>query len=306
MNSVNPFMKKLAKYKVMYFFLLPAVLFCLVFNYAPMVGVIMSFEKYDVMKGMFASPFIGFENFAKFTREPEFYNALKNSIGLNVFSILIGFPMPIALAILIFSMRDNVFKRVTQTISYLPHFVSWVVIAGLIYKMLDKDTGVINICLKAFGVQPVSFMKEPKYFWWITIFTSIWKELGWNTIIYLAALSSIDVEQYEAAIVDGAKGYQKLFYITLPGLAPVISLILIFTIGSIINGSISFDAIYNMRNPFVASASDTLDYYIYQQGIMRVDYGYSTAMGLVLSLVSFSLVMISNNLSRRIRGYGAF
>lgn len=306
MMSISQRLRELNKFKVMYAFLAPAVLFVLIFNYAPMIGVIMAFEKYDIVKGMFSSPFIGLQNFISFIKEPEFLNDLKNSIGLNVYSIIIGFPMPIALAILIFSLRDGKYKRITQTISYLPHFVSWVVIAGLVYKILDKESGIVNLAITGLDGKPIDFMKEPKYFWWITIATSIWKELGWNTIIYLAALASIDVEQYEAAIVDGARGWQKLIYITLPGLAPVISIILIFTIGSVINGNISFDAIYNMRNPFVATASDTLDYYIYQQGIMKVDYGYSTAMGLVLSVVSFSLVMISNGLSRRIRGYGAF
>lgn len=306
MNNVGSFLKRMSKYKVMYIFLVPAVLFCIIFNYAPMVGIIMSFEKYDAMKGMFASAFVGFDNFAKFLKEPDFYNALKNSIGLNVFSIIFGFPLPIALAILIFSMKDSALKRITQTISYLPHFISWVIVAGLIYKLLDKNTGIINIIIKEFTVNPIDFLKEPKYFWGITILTFIWKELGWNTIIYLAALSSIDAEQYEAAMVDGAKGWQKLINITLPGLAPVISLILIFTIGSVIKGNISFDAIYNMRNPFVASVSDTLDYYIYQQGIIRMEFGYSTAVGLVLSLFSLILTLASNSLSRRIRGYGAF
>ena len=306
MGESSSLLKKIKRHRVVYAFLAPAVIFSLVFYYTPMVGIIMAFEKYDLMKGMFASPFIGFDNFIKIFSDPNFYNALKNSVGLNVLYIIISFPLPIAFAIMIFSLRDGFFKRVTQTISYLPHFVSWVIISGLVYKVLDKNSGIVNILLQTLNFQPVDFMKNPKLFWMIIIFTSIWKELGWNTIIYLAALSSIDAEQYEAAIVDGARGWQKLVYITLPGIAPTIRLILIFTIGTVINGNISFDAIYNMRNPFVASASDTLDYYIYQQGLIRTDFGYSTAMGLMLSIVAFSLVMTSNSISRRIEGYGAF
>ena len=279
---------------------------CLIFNYAPMIGTIMAFQNYDILGSMFTSPFVGLANFSKFLSEPEFYNAFKNSVGINLLYILISFPLPIALAIMIFSMRKSALKRVTQTITYLPHFVSWVVISGLVYKMLDRDSGIVNVMLKAFGMEPVDFMKKPEYFWMIIVITSIWKELGWNTIIFLAALSSIDAEQYEAAVVDGAKGWQKILYITLPGIAPTVCLVLIFTIGSVINGNISFDAIYNMRNPFVASMSDTLDYYIYQQGVIRTDYGYSTAMGLALSLVSFTLVITSNRISRKVQGYGAF
>jgi putative aldouronate transport system permease protein len=209
---------------------------------------------------------------------------------------------------MIFGMRDGLFKKVTQTISYLPHFVSWVVIAGVVYKLLDVNGGIVNILIKNLGGTPVAFMREPDFFWWIMTIVSIWKELGWNTIIYLAALASIDATQYEAAMVDGATGFQQLVYITLPGLAPIIGLMLIFTMGTLVssNSAISFDAIYNMRNALVASRADTLDYYIYSKGVLGVKYGLSTAAGLLLSLISLFLVLGSNALSRRIRGYGAF
>lgn len=300
-------MKRIYKYRIMYMFLLPAVVFCLVFCYRPMVGVIMAFQKYDLVRGMFHSPFVGFANFTEFLTNPDFYTALKNTLGLNILSILIGFPLPIALSILIFSMRDTIFKKVTQTISYLPHFISWVVVAGMMYKILDQDSGILNIIIRGLGGESIPFMREASYFWTVIITTAIWKELGWNTIIYLAALSSIDVEQYEAATVDGSTGFQKMIYITLPGLAPVIGLMLIFTMGSLVSSSsISLDAIYNMRNPLVSSASDTLDYFIYQQGVMKVKYGYSAAMGLTQSIIALFLVLGSNSISRRIRGYGAF
>lgn len=298
--------KRIFKYRIMYLFLLPAVLSCVIFNYRPMVGVIMAFQEYDMVKGMFHSPFIGLDNFKEFLQNPDFYNALKNSLGQNLLAIAIGFPLPIIMAIMIFTMKDSLFKRVTQTITYLPHFISWVVIAGLVYKLLDVDTGIVNSILKLFGREPVAFMREPSYFWGITISVAVWKELGWNTIIYLAALTGIDREQYEAATVDGASEFQKLTYITLPGLMPMIGLMLIFTMGTLVNGNISFDAIYNMRNPLVARTADTLDYFIYQQGLMYAKYGLSTAIGIALSLVSFFLVIFSNFLSRRTRGYGAF
>ena len=300
--------RRIQRYSTLYIFLLPAIISVLIFYYRPMIGLIMAFQKYDIVKGMFDSPFVGLENFRAFVNDKAFWSALRNTLAINGLYFLIGFPLPIALAIMIFAMRDTLFKKVTQTISYLPHFVSWVVIAGVVYKLLDIDGGIVNILIKNLGGTPVAFMREPDLFWWIMTITSIWKEMGWNTIIYLAALAAIDAAQYEAAMVDGASGFQQLVHITLPGLAPIIGLMLIFTMGSLVssNSAISFDAIYNLRNALVASRADTLDYYIYSKGIQGVKYGLSTAAGLLLSLISLFMVLGSNALSRRIRGYGAF
>lgn len=300
--------RRIQRYTTLYIFLLPAIISVLIFYYRPMIGLIMAFQDYDIVRGMFDSPFVGLDNFRSFVNDKAFWSALRNTLAINGLYFLIGFPLPIALAIMIFSMRDTLFKKVTQTISYLPHFVSWVVIAGVVYKLLDIDSGIVNILIKTLGGTPVAFMREPDLFWWIMTITSIWKEMGWNTIIYLAALASIDAAQYEAAMVDGATGFQQLIHITLPGLAPIIGLMLIFTMGSLVssNSAISFDAIYNLRNALVASRADTLDYYIYSKGIQGVKYGLSTAAGLLLSLISLFMVLGSNALSRRIRGYGAF
>ena len=300
--------RRIQRYSTLYIFLLPAIISVLIFYYRPMIGLIMAFQDYDIVKGMFDSPFVGLENFRAFVNDKAFWSALRNTLAINGLYFLIGFPLPIALAIMIFAMRDTLFKKVTQTISYLPHFVSWVVIAGVVYKLLDIDGGIVNILIKNWGGTPVAFMREPDLFWWIMTITSIWKEMGWNTIIYLAALAAIDAAQYEAAMVDGASGFQQLVHITLPGLAPIIGLMLIFTMGSLVssNSAISFDAIYNLRNALVASRADTLDYYIYSKGIQGVKYGLSTAAGLLLSLISLFMVLGSNALSRRIRGYGAF
>ncbi len=300
--------KRITRYRSLYLFLLPAVALVIVFSYAPMVGSIIAFEDYDIVKGMFRSPFVGLDNFKSLIDNDDFFRALRNTVAINGLFIVIGFPMPIALAIMIFAMKDTVFKRVTQTISYLPHFVSWVVIAGIVYKMLDENTGIINLMMERIGQERVAFFREPDLFWWITIIVAIWKEVGWNTIIYLAALSGIPPEQYEAATVDGANGFQQLIFITMPSIAPTIGLMLIFTAGSMVssNSPISFDAIYNLRNALVSSHADTLDYYIYAQGVLRVKYGLATAMGLMQGVTSLLLVMGANALSRRIRKYGAF
>lgn len=292
----------------MYLFLLPAIIVVLIFSYRPLIGTIMAFENYDIVRGMFHSPFVGLDNFSAFVNDPVFWLDLRNTLVINGLYLLFGFPFPIALAIMIFSMRVTLFKKVTQTITYLPHFVSWVIIAGILYKLLDVNSGILNILIKNLGGKSVPFFRLPGDFWWVITITTIWKEMGWNTIIYLAALSAIESEQYEAACVDGANGFDQLIYITLPNIAPTIGLMLIFTMGALVssNSAISFDAIYNMRNAIIASTSDTLDYYIYSKGVLDVNYGLSTAAGLVLSLVSLFIVLGSNTLSRRLRGYGAF
>lgn len=300
--------REIYKHRIFYIFMIPAFVSVLVFAYIPMVGVLMSFQDYDIIKGLFGSEWVGLEHFIEFLTDKDFYLALKNTLVINGLSILFGFPLPIILAIAIFNVKDGIFKRATQTISYLPHFVSWVVVGGLVYKLLDSETGAVNTLIKAFGGSPIAFMREPGWFWTIIIITCIWKELGWNTIIYLAALSGIDAEQYEAALVDGANGWQRLLYITIPGIMPVVGLMLIMTVGNLINanGSASFDAIYNLRNAMTAVRSDTLDYYIFSQGIQHNEYSYAAAIGLVQGLVSLFLVTTANKISRKTQGYGAF
>lgn len=296
--------RRMADHKVMYAFLIPAIIVVFIFAYLPMFGLVMAFQDYDMVKGFAGSRFVGLKHFQRFLKDKDFILALKNSLTINVLHIIIGFPLPIALALAIFAMKDSIFKRVTQTISYLPHFISWVVIAGLVYKMVDYDTGSINTIIKSFGGEKIAFMREPRFFKPIMIITSIWKEIGWNTIIYLAALSAIPSEQYEAAIVDGATGPQRLWYITLPSIAPTISLMLIMTVGNLVTGN--FDGIYNMRNPMLADTADTLEYFSFAEGILRSKYSYSTAIGLAQGLVNLVLVMTANGVSRKLQGYGAF
>lgn len=300
--------KRIYQYRVQHLFLVPAFVAVIIFAYIPMAGVVMSFMDYDILKGPFHSPWVGLEHFQEFLTDPEFWQSLKNTVGINGLSILFGFPLPIIVAIAIFSVKDGPFKRVTQTISYLPHFVSWVVVGGLVYKLLDENTGAINTLIKACGGDAIAFMRDPGWFWPVIIITCIWKELGWNTIIYLAALSGIDSEQYEAALVDGAKSWQRLIYITIPSILPIVGLMLIMTVGNLINsnGSASFDAVYNLRNALTATSSDTLDYYIFSQGIQHNEYSYAAALGLVQGLVSLVLVMSANGISRKTQGYGAF
>lgn len=304
-------LKKINRYKVIYLFLLPAFASVMIFSYRPMLGIIIAFQDYNVVKGIWGSKFVGLANFKDFLTDPYFYSALKNTLCINGLSILIGFPLPIIFALMIFSMRDSIFKRVNQTISYLPHFISWVVVAGLLYKITDESSGIINLLLGKLGFDPVPFFKDPQYFWYVAIVVGIWKELGWISIIYLAALAGVEAEQYEAAMIDGANGLQKLVYITIPGILPTISIVMIFSLGAIINTSgyfvlVPFDAIYNLRNPMVADTANTLDFYIYQSGVLSSKYSYATALGISQGLLAFLMVMTGNWFSKKVQGKGAF
>ncbi len=303
--------KRINNYKVLYLFMLPAVLSCLIFNYKPMLGIIMAFQDYSVVDGIWKSPFVGLAHFKEFFSDPYFMSALKNTLGINGLAILIGFPIPIIFALMIFSMKDGMFKRINQTISYLPHFISWVVVAGLLYRITDESSGIVNMAITALGHDPVAFFKDPGYFWWIAIFVGVWKEVGWISIIYLSALAGVEYEQYEAAMIDGANGFQKLTHITLPGIMPTISIVLIFTLGTLINTSgyfvlVPFDSIYNLRNPMIADAANTLDFYIYQTGVLSSKYSYATALGFAQGIVALFMVMGGNWFSKKFSGQSAF
>lgn len=297
---------ELWKLKVLYLFIFPAVIFTLVFNYRPIYGVIMAFQQYDILKGIWGSDFIGLSNFKEFLTSPDFYRALTNTVGLSTLNLLIAFPLPIVFAILINEFSYTRYKKIVQSVTYLPHFVSWVIVAGLLYRLLDQDTGVINLMLHALGMEKVGFFREPQYFWSIFISASIWKELGWGSILYLSAMTAINHEVYEAAIVDGAKRFQRIRHITIPGIMPTIVMLLILTISSFFSGSGAFEPAYALRNPMIAERSDIIDVFSYFRGIRNGDYGYATAIGLTQSLLSVTLLFTANKAMKKFTGYSLF
>ena len=308
-NALYKAWRRLKRDYMYYLFLLPAAITVSIFTYRPIIGVVMAFQDFDILKGYFGSTFVGLKHFAAFLENPEFFTALKNTLSINSLMILIGFPLPVIFALILNEVRVISFKRITQTITYLPHFISWVIIAGMFYRMLDVDAGIVNYIMdKWFGMARIPFFRESKYFWAILISVSIWKELGWNSIIYIAALSGIDVEMYEAARIDGAGRFKSLLYITLPGIAPTVGLMFIFSIGTLVNtsGGASFDAIFNMRNKMVLNVAEVLDLHTYQQGILLQRMSYAAAIGLTQSLISLGLVFFANFTSRKLSGYGAF
>lgn len=292
--------------KVLYIFILPAFIFTLVFNYRPMYGVIMAFQNYDIVKGLGGSKFIGLENFKDFLTTPDFYRALTNTVGLSLLNLLICFPLPILFAILLNEFSPVRFKKIVQSITYLPYFISWVIISGLLYRLLDQDTGAVNIFLKTIGVDKIAFFREPAYFWGIFIFARIWKEMGWNSILYLAAMTTINPEIYEASIVDGASRFKRIIHITIPGILPTIVMLLILTIASFFSASGAFEPAYALRNPMVAGRSDIIDVFVYFRGVTYGNYGFAAAIGLTQSLFSVLLLFSANKGTKKLTGYSLF
>lgn len=286
--------------RMLLLFLLPGATILILFNYIPMAGLLMAFQDYKPQHGFFGSDFIGFQHFAMFIEDPEFHAALRNTLGIGLLSLLFAFPAPIILAIMIDSVRSQRFRRATQTITYMPHFLSWVMIAGLVYRLLAED-GIVNEWIGLLGSEPVAFMRTPELYWAIFITVSILKEVGWGSIIYLAAITSIDPELYNAAAIDGANRWKKLLYITLPGMAPAIALMFVLNLGTIVN--VGFDAAFNLMNPLVMSTADVVDTYVYRTGILLGRFSYSTAVGLCQAVISFLLFFVGLRLAKKYFNY---
>jgi len=300
-----PLLKRISKKKMFYLFLLPACLWTFIFCYIPMAGIAMAFNEFNPLGGLFGSPFVGLKHFRDFLSSDEFYVSLINTFRYNLIGLLVGFPMPIIFALLLNEIRFAKFKKSVQTITYLPHFISWVIIAVMVYRILDYETGSLNSLISAFGGEPIAFMKKDKIFLPLVIGLGMWKELGWSSIIYLAAITGIDPQQYEAATVDGAGRLKRLWHVTIPGMMPTVALLLILSTAGIVSGG-PFDAIMNLTNPYMADEANILSYYTYLQGILYRRFSYATAVGLAQSVAAFVIVMGSNWLSKRISNYSAF
>ena len=283
--------------------------FLLVFNYAPMFGIALAFKKgdyvIDIKDAIFNSESAGLENFAKFLTDPEFKDVVINTLGMNVLSLIITFPAPIIFALLINEVKNKAFKRVTQTVSYFPFFLSWIVFGGIILSMLDSQTGIVNDILVSLKLveEPINFGKS-EYFWGLIIVTGLIKGVGWGSIIYLAAIAGIDKSMYEAADIDGANRWSKMLFITLPSILPTITVYLILAVSGILNSG--FDQIWIFRNQMNLDRSEVIDTYVYQYGILKKRHSYATAIGLVKSLVAFVLLIFSNTLSKKLTGRGIY
>jgi putative aldouronate transport system permease protein len=268
-----------------------------------MAGIIIAFKNYNFLDGIFGSKWVGIQNFERFLINKDFWIIFKNTIILAIYRIAFGFPAPIIFAIMIYEVRFTKIKRVFQTVSYLPHFISWVVIYGIIYNFFSS-TGLINQIAKVFGGEVVNYLGSPKYFRALFVGSAIWKEIGWGAIIYLAALTNVDIELYEAAIIDGCNRFQKLIYITLPCIRSMISIMFVLALGGILN--VSFEQVMVMINPTVASVAEVIDYYIYRIGLLNVNnYSYATAIGLFRSIIALAIVLLTNWGAKKIDEEGA-
>ena len=286
--------------------ILPFMALVLVFNYLPIWGWIMAFQHYVPGKGISGSQFVGIANFIEAFTDDNFINSIKNTLLTSILKITTGFLSAITLAVMLNEVRSIAFKRTVQTISYLPYFVSWVVAVNIVYMALSPADGIVNILLTKSGLvkDPVPFMGEPKYFYWVVALSNVWKNVGWNAIIYPAAMTGIDPELYEAASIDGAGRLRRIFAVTLPCITATIKILLVLNIGNLMNAG--FEQVYLLSNPSNISASRTIDVYIYTYALRSGRLSYGTAIGIFNSTIAITLIMISNYISKKIDGYGIF
>jgi len=289
----------IAKNKHVYIMLLPVVLYYLIFHYLPMYGVIIAFKHYAPLRGITGSPWAGLEHFQEFFNSYYFWRLLKNTALISFYDLIFGFPAPIILALVLNEVAGLKFKRFVQTISYLPHFISLVVIVGLVLDFLSRD-GLINQLTGMFGIGAVPFMQKPEWFRTVYIASNIWQSVGWGSIIYLAALTAISPELYEASRVDGANRWQQLWNITVPGILPTIMIMLILRVGDMM--SVGYEKIILMYNPLIYDTADVISTFIYRKGLLEMNYSYSTAVGLFNAVINFTLLLLVNRLSRRLSG----
>ncbi|MDQ1912683.1 ABC transporter permease subunit [Paenibacillus sp. GD4] len=291
--------KEYRKCKYLFLMLAPVLLYYIIFEYGPLYGVQIAFKDYRIREGILGSPWVGFKHFIYlFTASPDFLRIMKNTLLLSFYHIVFGFPAPIVLALLFNEIRIEMFKRITQTISYLPHFLSWVVLSGLLITILSPTTGTVNLLLSMVGMEPIYFLGDPQYFRFTLVVSSIWKEVGWGTIIYLAALAGVDPALYEAAVMDGANRWKQTWHITLPGIIPVITIMFIFRIGAVLNAG--FDQVLNLYSPNTYSVGDILDTYVYRAGLTQLQYSLTAAVGLFKNVVAFTLVLLTNYMVKKL------
>lgn len=287
--------------KALYIMALPGVLYYIIFKYIPLLGSIIAFQNYNVFKGISGSPFVGLAQFTKLFSYGDFTRLLTNTIMISLYDILFAFTAPIILALLLNEVRRSWFKRTVQSVVYLPHFLSWVVLGGIIStQFLSIETGLINHILRFFGHDPIFFLANEKYARGILVLSGIWKDIGWNTIVYLAALTSIDPTLYEATSVDGAGYMRQMWHVTIPAILPTIVILLLLKIGSFME--FGFERVWVFLNGTNASKIETFDTYVYQIGLAQGQYSYATAVGLFKSAVGFILLMLANTASKKING----
>lgn len=284
--------------------LLPGILLVAVFHYVPMFGILMAFENYRPRKGIFGSQWVGLDNFRYMLELPNTGSIIYNTVFIAVLKIILGMIVPICVALMLNEVRSKAFKRSVQTVVYFPHFLSWVILGGVLMDVLSPSNGIVNDVIKMFGGKPIYFLGNKQWFPYTMVITAVWKNFGYDTIVYLAALTNVDKNLYEAASIDGAGRVAQTWHVTLPGILPIITLMAVLNLGNILNAG--FDQVFNLYSPSVYSTGDIIDTFVYRLGLEQAQYSVSTAVGLFKSVISIIMVSMSNYLAGRFANYRVF
>ncbi|WP_246066972.1 ABC transporter permease [Paenibacillus koleovorans] len=292
----HKFRKVLRNYDL-YLILLPTIVYFLIFEYWPMYGVQIAFKNFLAMKGIWGSPWVGFDNFLRFFHSFYFWQLIRNTLLINVYVLIFAFPVPILLALLLNQLPSLRFKRFVQTVTYAPHFISVVVLVGVLSLLLSPNHGPVNNLIQLFGSKPIFFMADPSWFRTVYIASGIWQTAGWSAIIYLAALTSINPELHESAVMDGANKFRRILHIDLPGIMPTVTILLILNIGSFM--TVGFEKVYLMQNPLNISAAEVIQTHVYKTGLLQGKYSFATAIGLFNSVINLILLVSINKILKR-------
>lgn len=303
-SAMSRFLKRLKRDKWMYILLLPGLLYFAIFKYVPMWGVLLAFKNYQPFTGFMNSEWVGLDHFRDFFQNPDFPRLLRNTLLLSFYNLVFFFPAPIVIALMLNEIRKDFYKRTIQTLIYVPHFISMVIVASISYVFLTTEGGIVNSLLEQYTGVKIDFLSNPDWFRPLIILQTMWKECGWGTIIFLAALSGVDTEQYEAAIVDGANRWRQMWHITLPSVRSTIIILLILRVGDVLENG--FEQIYLMTNALNREVADVFDTYVYMMGITQGAFSYSTAVGLFKSIVGVILVFTSNYLAKKFGQSGIY
>jgi len=300
-SSLN---SRIYQYRYLYLLTIPGLIYILIFKFVPMWGLLLAFKEYNFYTGILGSKWVGLKHFTDLFADPFFLIMLRNTIVINMLSLILFFPLPIIISLMLNEVRRAPFKRIMQSIIYLPHFLSWVVIVSLTFFMLSSNVGLVNKLLVTMNFQPVSFLTEKKFFWLLIVFQNIWKETGWGTILFLAAIAGIDVQLYEAAVMDGASRMKQIWHITLPSIRPTIVILLILRLGAIFD--VGFEQVLLMANPLVRDVAEVFDTYAFTQGIQNGQMSLGIAVGFFKSLVGLTFVLSANYLAKKIGDEGIY
>ena len=289
--------RKMKRHWGLYLLLLPPLIYIIIFHYIPMFGIQIAFRNFIPTDGLFGSPWVGFLNFQKFFKSYVFWRVIKNTLGLNLYWLFVSSPIPIILAIAVNEVTSAGLKKTVQMVTYAPHFISMAILVSMVMQILSPHTGIVNNIIKLLGGQPVNFMGEAAYFKSIFVWSGVWQQAGYSSIIYIAALAGIDLQLYEAAVVDGASKLKRIWYIDIPGILPTAVILLVLHTGRIMN--IGFEKIYLMQNSMNISSSEVISTYVYKVGLINGNYSFSTAIGLFNSLINLMLIVLVNKAARK-------